>query len=292
MAEQKSIATIINIAEVSQYLARQDEIKRGGLFSGSLSPALSERIYTEKKSVKLLYNVDPGNSTLRGAANYLYTLCDKFAATAEDIIGPPTDPEDPDPQPPIITGPNNITVPDGTPVTFSVSVTSTLPVTRQWYRNGAIVPGAIGNNLSLTAHTADSGDVFSVIATNSAGSTSSQNAVLTVTMALNGYLHYGDVDPYPNLSTNVDDFEYQQTFAVTHSQPLTIDLPPAAGNNKFLIVKYPAAEGVKTAWSNTPLNNGVIPDSVMRAVMNFGGYMYVVTRNASSFDTDQSLIIS
>jgi hypothetical protein len=77
--------------------------------------------------------------------------------------------------------PQGVAVAVGAAATFTVVATGGAPLTYQWQRGGANIPGA--NSASYTTPPAvatDDGAVFRVIISNAAGSITSQNAVLTV----------------------------------------------------------------------------------------------------------------
>ena len=68
----------------------------------------------------------------------------------------------------------------GQTVTFSVTVNGTAPFTYQWYKDGAAVGGASNATYTIAAvRTTDAG-TYDVVVSNSAGSTTSDNAVLDV----------------------------------------------------------------------------------------------------------------
>jgi hypothetical protein len=83
--------------------------------------------------------------------------------------------------PTITTQPANSTTTEGQVATFSVSATGTPSPTYQWRKNGVTISGATSDSytISVTA-LVDNGAVFSVVATNVAGSATSNNATLTV----------------------------------------------------------------------------------------------------------------
>ncbi|HEX4386689.1 MAG TPA: malectin domain-containing carbohydrate-binding protein, partial [Myxococcales bacterium] len=86
--------------------------------------------------------------------------------------------------PTITTQPANQSVTAGATATFSVAASGTAPFTYQWKKAGAAISGATAATYTTPATTtADSGSVFSVTVTNSAGSATSANATLTVTAA-------------------------------------------------------------------------------------------------------------
>ncbi|MBI5768786.1 MAG: putative Ig domain-containing protein [Verrucomicrobia bacterium] len=83
--------------------------------------------------------------------------------------------------PAITTPPTPQTVVAGQPVTFSVTATGSGPLAYQWRKNGMNLAGATAATLTLPAAiTADSGALFSVNVTGSAGATLSSSATLTV----------------------------------------------------------------------------------------------------------------
>ena len=83
--------------------------------------------------------------------------------------------------PTISSQPAGVTVDDGMPASFAVTATGTAPLSYQWQRNGANISGATAASYNIAAATFnDSGTTFKVVVSNSAGSTTSANAALTV----------------------------------------------------------------------------------------------------------------
>jgi hypothetical protein len=86
--------------------------------------------------------------------------------------------------PAITTQPQGQTLVEGTPAVFSVSASGTAPLAYQWRRNGVAITGATSSSYTLASPTlGDSGAVFSVAVTNTAGSAVSLGAALTVLSA-------------------------------------------------------------------------------------------------------------
>jgi glucose/arabinose dehydrogenase len=84
--------------------------------------------------------------------------------------------------PSITEQPASRTVTIGTRVTFSVAASGNTPLTYQWQRNGANIAGATATSYVVAAASlADNGARFRCRVTNPAGTTSSNEAVLTVT---------------------------------------------------------------------------------------------------------------
>jgi glucose/arabinose dehydrogenase len=86
------------------------------------------------------------------------------------------------PTPPTITQhPANQTVMQGQPATFMVSASGDAPLSFQWQRNQANIPGATASSYTLAAAALiDTGAKFRCVVTNSAGSATSNEATLTV----------------------------------------------------------------------------------------------------------------
>ena len=84
--------------------------------------------------------------------------------------------------PPGITSqPGSQTVPTGGSATFSLSATSSVPISYFWKRNGAYIAGATTSSYTTNnVQPADSGAQFSCLVSNTFGTILSSNAVLTV----------------------------------------------------------------------------------------------------------------
>lgn len=86
--------------------------------------------------------------------------------------------------PSITTQPVSQTVTVGQTATFSAAATGTTPLSYQWMNNGAPISGAVSAAYTTPAtRTSDTGSQFTVTVSNSAGSVTSNAAVLTVTAA-------------------------------------------------------------------------------------------------------------
>jgi glucose/arabinose dehydrogenase len=84
--------------------------------------------------------------------------------------------------PRITTQPSDLTVAAGQPATFSAGASGTPPLSYQWRKNGANIPGATGTSYTLpSAALSDDGSIFDVVVTNAFGSDTSDGAILTVT---------------------------------------------------------------------------------------------------------------
>lgn len=81
-----TVAQIIDIAKISQYLALND-VQKGSLFSPRVAPVTPEVLYLERKAVEWMYDLDPGNSSLPQTSAYLYSLCRGYNLQAQQISG-------------------------------------------------------------------------------------------------------------------------------------------------------------------------------------------------------------
>ena len=88
--------------------------------------------------------------------------------------------------PPTITQqPASLSVTAGQAASFTVAATGTAPLSYRWQRNGVDIAGATTTTYTLQSSAAgDSGAILRAIATNIAGSATSNNATLTVTVTV------------------------------------------------------------------------------------------------------------
>ncbi len=103
----------------------------------------------------------------------------------------------------IVIQPVSQSVPIGDAATFTVSAVGTSPLTYQWSRDGAEIPGAAGDSYTTPAVApVDSGSTFRVAVSNSSSSATSSAATLTAgpRSPMAGDLRFQEVDtPFPNL---------------------------------------------------------------------------------------------
>ncbi len=100
----------------------------------------------------------------------------KIGTTFADVIGngPAAEP------PTIVSGPQHQTVTNGAEVVFRVMATGTPPLAYQWQLNGTNLPEAISSNLTLAGVAFAQSGFYTVSVTNTAGSTISDTAALSV----------------------------------------------------------------------------------------------------------------
>jgi len=86
------------------------------------------------------------------------------------------------------TQPASQNVTPGTNVTFTGAVTGTVSTTYQWQKDGVAIPGATSATLTLNNVQAVNLGSYTMVATNTAGSTTSSAAVLGFTLSNAGHL--------------------------------------------------------------------------------------------------------
>lgn len=107
----------------------------------------------------------PGTERVNGTVAFSYTVGGAIEQSTTPVIA---------------AQPRSQAVSAGTPVTFSVSATSALPLTYQWQRNGGAIPGATTAVLGIArAQAADAGS-YTVVISTTAGSVNSSPAILTL----------------------------------------------------------------------------------------------------------------
>jgi len=76
--------TVVELAEISQYLWCDSIPKQNVLFNGSVDPRKAQQLYMERKALQ--YGIAENLSGLPGVANYVYALCGAKLAIAQEIL--------------------------------------------------------------------------------------------------------------------------------------------------------------------------------------------------------------
>jgi Immunoglobulin domain len=271
------ISQILQIASVCEYIAVVQNAKNNALEGGNVTSTLPRLIYMERMAVQHRYNLNPSDPALPGAANYLFSILwyQSLAQTVINNLGGSL---------PVITGPTSQSVNVGQTATFSVSVASSTNVTYQWFLNGVAIPGATSSSYPIAnAQLNQSGGLYSVSATNSAGTVTSNQATLTVTQSLQGFFYQGATDYSTLLEAGSDTVPYLGTFPITTGQPFTVTFPDLVAT-EYVVVKYPATEPTKTSYLNPPPSGpdgGPIPNLPLNET-TFGGWKYIFSRTGNT----------
>lgn len=274
------ISTILQVADICQFLAAEDISKGNAFNSGVLAPSLSLQIFNAKTGVRWIYNLNPNDSSLVQTSNYLYQLLGSYAIKAQQILNSALA------GPPVLTGPTSQTVSEGDDATFTVSVVGAGPFTYAWYDNlGNLIPGATtANYVFPDAQIIDNDKYFYVKVTDVNGRQAvSGLAFLTVTASVLAYFYQGNTDYSTNLLAANDNVAYLGSSPITTGQPFTITFPHL-GATEFIVVKYPATEPTKTNYENPPggFDSAAIP-GLAWDITTIGAWKYIFSRNGNPF---------
>ncbi len=149
-----------------------------------------------------------------------------------------------------------------TSATFSVTATSTNTQTYQWYKNGVAINGAVAINSSYIANgltLADTANVYTVVVTNEAGSTTSNPA----------FVKY-----------------------VILSQPAPTSLYIATGSAAAFAIKATASTSIQ--WQFNTVNiigaTAATYSDASAALTDAGSYKAIVTYNGVACTTDEAIL--
>lgn len=82
-----TVAEIIEIAEISQFMAANDIANNGLYTGGGAYKRLPRHLYLVRKNVQRMYELDPTDDTLTATSNYLLALCGKYRFAAQSVMG-------------------------------------------------------------------------------------------------------------------------------------------------------------------------------------------------------------
>ena len=166
------------------------------------------------------------------------------------------------------------TAKEGAAVTITVSASGSPAPTFQWRKNSIDIEGATGSSLLLTAVTSVDGGTYTVVATNSAGSATSNNAALTIQTS----------PPEPIVFT---------VAPVITSQP-SASQTVAAGANVTLSAKASGTPAPTYQWkkNGTNVDGATSANLVFESVTSADAatYTLVATNSAGSATTNNSFL--
>ena len=140
--------------------------------------------------------------------------------------------------PTITVQPAGKVVPVGETTTFSVAATGQAPLSYQWQKNGANIPGAGALSASYTtppAAISDNGATFDVVVSDPAGSVTSNKATLTVTTAILASIAVSSPIPSAASGTMVQ-FQATGTYSDASTQDLTTSAAWVSSNPAAAII--------------------------------------------------------
>jgi hypothetical protein len=168
----------------------------------------------------------------------------------------------------ITTQPASQTVAAGQAASFSVVAAGAAPVSYEWHKNGAAIPGATSASYTTPATTsADSGAKFTVVVSNSLGSMTSSAAILTVGSA-----------PAGGSNADVVTYHYDAMRSGANTNE-TVLKPTNVNSTKFGLLGSFTVDG-KVDGQPLYLSNVSIPGVGTKNVL------YVVTEHDSVFAFD------
>lgn len=176
--------------------------------------------------------------------------------------------------PTITTQPASKTTVAGATATFSVIASGTTPFTYQWRKNGVALSQSNKSSYTTSAlTTADSGSTFSVVVSNVAGSSTSNNAALTVTSGTpptittqpaSNTIASGNTASFGVAASGTSPFDYQwrkNGTAISGATSATYTTPALAttdSGSTFSVVVTNTA-GSATSANATVTVNAVVP---------------------------------
>jgi Tol biopolymer transport system component len=162
--------------------------------------------------------------------------------------------------PSIVTQPASVVANVGNTATFAVGVDGTGPLSFQWRRDGASIPGANSASLTFNSVALPNAGTYSVMVSNSAGAVVSSNVTLDVHPAV------GVISP-----------------SIT-SQPSTVIVP--SGGSAMLAVGATGSGPLSYQWifNGTAIPGATLPVLTLNNVgnANVGNYMVTVANSVSS----------
>jgi len=170
--------------------------------------------------------------------------------------------------PAILTQPQSQTNYVGTTANFTVTASGTAPLSYQWRFNGAPISGAIASNYALPNLQTSNAGTYSVVVTNSAGTATSSNAVLTVLVptADIAVLCNGPNSVAPGATLNY-------TITVTNLGPFT-------ASNVVVMDTLPPAAVFSSATGGGVVGSGVVTWPAITALASGTVTNYTVTATA------------
>jgi hypothetical protein len=188
--------------------------------------------------------------------------------------------------PTITSQPTNQSVTAGLTATFTVTATGAQPLSYQWQENGGMIPGATASSYTTPATTsADDGETFDVVVSNSAGSVTSNTATLSVTT------------PPSSSPSGTDVVTFHNDVARTGLNPTETSLTTSNVNvNTFGLLRNLSVDGKVDAqplYLSGLMINGAAHNVVFVATENDSMYAFDSDTGATMWqDTLQTLLPS
>ena len=208
--------------------------------------------------------------------------------------------------PSITTQPQNLTVIPGQFATFSVTVSGSQPLIYQWYYNtNTLLSGATGASMTLTNVQPTDAGSYAVVVSNSAGSVTSSNAVLTVNtnpaapvfiaQPVSLHVYAGDTASFTAAAVGTQPITYQWN-------KNTVPIPGATSSALTLTNVQPSDAGTYTVVASNSVSTTTSTNAVLAVtlksppllpniptnqfnVTDFGALGDVMTNNAAAIQS-------
>ncbi|MGB8013781.1 MAG: immunoglobulin domain-containing protein [Terriglobales bacterium] len=189
------------------------------------------------------------------------------------------------------------TVVVGQPVTFTAVTTGTGPFTYQWYLNGKSVSGATASTYAISETTsAMNGSVYTVTATNAAGTASSQGCTLTVNTPpaitnppSNQTVYVGQAGSFSVTATGTSPLSYQwylngSAISGATSSSYTTPATTTIGDSSSYTVKVTNSAGSATSSAATLTVLPLVPTLAFAPipVETYGNPPFTVSASSAS----------
>jgi hypothetical protein len=191
----------------------------------------------------------------------------------------------------IVSQPQSQTVTNGAQATFSVTAQSRYPLSYQWQKNGADLPGANNSSLSLIGVSAADQATYRVVVTNAYGSVTSAGAALTVNTVLiaptvttqptDQTVALGGSATFSVTATGTEPLNYHWTFNGT-------DLPDKTNSSLPIINASLADQGtyfVRISNAAGSTNSATVSLSVLAPNASMAAYTAAGSVYSQNFDT-------
>lgn len=270
-----NVALYIQYGRIAQYESAAANRKNSVFKGGVLVSDYSRLLYILQTQIAKRFALFPSDPTLSATSEYMFSLSGGRTINNTPVTTPLI----------FIIQPNDNTVTVGISVTFnSLAVNGVAPITYQWQKNSVNIGGATNANLTINPVALSDAGSYDVVATDATGlSITSRIANLVVNAAqLTADWWYGDVDPWPDISTGTDNLTYLGTVNLNPGGPIVIPWPSASANNKYRVVRYPVTEGDIVSWVNiVGFNFGPVPGTAYNPIATIATKKYVVSKGDS-----------
>jgi arabinogalactan endo-1,4-beta-galactosidase len=218
-----------------------------------------------------------GLNLLPAAVAFVLSGCGSGSGSGGPPPPPPTAPS-------VTTQPASPTVSPGAAATFTVTAAGSSPLSYQWQKAGANIPGATSSTYTTPSTTSiDNGSQFNVVVSNSSGTVTSNLATLNVTTASQRPLQPVDITPIDGGAYYVvNQYSGLQADLVNDSQTAGDHVVQGSRSFTDLSQRWGFSKLPGELWTISNLESGLCLDEA-----NSGGTEWVVQNPCSSSTTQE-----